>query len=252
VSKRLSPREIVLCPDVDALSRAAADVLADVARAAVAARGRFAVALSGGMTPRTLYRLLAAEYRELVPWAETHVFFGDERCVGPSDPDSNYRMARAELLERIPGLASRTERIEGERPAEEAAARYDAVLREAFPADHDPLTTFDLLLLGVGTDGHTASLFPGSPALEERDRWAIATEAPPTTHTRKRVTLTYPVLNAARTTLVLCAGADKRAILHDIMTDPADPVTTSRYPAARITARERLVWMVDRAAHGEQ
>lgn len=236
---------------MEALSRAAADALADVARAAVAARGRFAIALSGGTTPRTLYRLLAAEYRELLPWAETYVFFGDERCVGPSDPDSNYRMARAELLERIPGLASRTERIEGERPAEEAAARYDAVLREAFPPDSDPLMTFDALLVGVGTDGHTASLFPGSPALEERGLWAMATEAPPTTQTRKRVTLTYPVLNAARTTLMLCAGADKHAIVQAIMTDTADPAV-SRYPAARITARERLIWMLDRAAHGDE
>jgi len=206
------------------------------------------IALTGGSTPKLAYQR-AAEQPDAFSGA--HIWFGDERCVGPSDPDSNYRMARAELLERIPGLASRTERIEGERPAEEAAARYDAVLREAFPPDSDPLMTFDALLVGVGTDGHTASLFPGSPALEERGLWAMATEAPPTTQTRKRVTLTYPVLNAARTTLMLCAGADKHAIVQAIMTDTADPAV-SRYPAARITARERLIWMLDRAAHGDE
>jgi 6-phosphogluconolactonase len=236
----VSPRELAQYPDVETLSRAAADLIAGLAQQAVAARGRFSIALSGGSTPRTLYRLLAAEYRTRIPWTATEIFFGDERCVPPDHPDSNFRLARTELLDQIPGLLSRTHRIEGELPPEDAARKYDAMLRTMFSA-----VAFDVLLLGVGTDGHTASLFPGSPALNEQTKWAAATEAPPTMTTRHRVTLTFPVLNAARTTIVLCAGTDKRTVLHDILTDPS---ATSRYPAARIAAQERLVWMIDHAA----
>ncbi len=241
------PRELAQYSDVESLSRAAADLVAGLAQQSVAARGRFTIALSGGSTPRTLYRLLAAEYGDRIPWAATEIFFGDERCVPPDHPDSNYGMARQALLAQIPGLLNRTHRIEGELPPEAAARKYDAVLRArgwGQPRIEMP-DTFDVLLLGVGTDGHTASLFPGSPALAEHDKWAVATEAPPTMTTRNRVTLTFPVLNAARTTIVLCAGADKRPVLHEILTDSS---ATSRYPAARITAQERLVWMIDRAA----
>ena len=165
------PLERLTFADVAALSRGAADMIVEAGRAAVAARGRFTLCLSGGSTPRTLYEVLAAEYRERVPWLATWMYFGDERCVPPDHPDSNFGMARDALLAHVPGLESRTQRIEGERPASDAAARYDAVLRTAFGAPGGP--TFDMLLLGVGTDGHTASLFPGSPALAERSQWAV-------------------------------------------------------------------------------
>lgn len=235
--------ELLPFPDPAALSRAAAELVTEIADAAVAARGRFAMALSGGRTPEMLYRLLASEYRDRMPWEATHLYFGDERCVPPTDPDSNYRMANATLVSQVPGLARRTHRIEGERPPVDGASRYDAVLRGAFL---DPATTFDLVLLGMGPDGHTASLFPGSPALEERERWAVPTEAPPTMTTRARVTLTYPILNAARVVLFLCAGADKRERLAAVLADTGRP--DSPYPASRVTARERLVWLVDEAA----
>jgi 6-phosphogluconolactonase len=214
-----------------------------VATAAVAARGRFAMALSGGRTPEMLYELLAGEYRSQMPWDATHLYFGDERCVPPTDPDSNYRMADRALLSRVPGLERRTHRIEGELGAAEAAVRYDALLRAAFV---DGATTFDLVLLGLGPDGHTASLFPGSPALEERQRWAVPTEAPPTMKTRQRVTLTYPVLDAGRIVLFLAAGADKRERLAAVLADTGR--LDAPYPASRVTARERLVWLVDEAA----
>jgi 6-phosphogluconolactonase len=238
------PRETLTYPDVAALSRGAADMIATAAESAVAARGRFTFCLSGGSTPRTLYQLLAAEYRTRIPWSSTVVFFGDERCVPPDHADSNYAMARAALLSQIPGLESRTHRIEGERAPADAAIRYEVVLRGEF--DAASAETFDILLLGVGTDGHTASLFPGSPALAERKRWAVATEAPPTAPIRPRVTLTYPVLNGASTTLVLCAGTDKRDILAKI--DAAGADAPARYPVMQIAPRDRLVWLLDRAA----
>jgi 6-phosphogluconolactonase len=235
--------ELLPFPDAAALSRAAAELVAEIAEAAVATRGRFTMALSGGRTPEALYRMLAGEYRDRMPWGETHLYFGDERCVPPTDPDSNYRMADAALVSRVPGLEGRTHRIEGELGGVKASSRYDAVLRGAFT---DPATTFDLVLLGMGPDGHTASLFPGSPALDERDRWAVATEAPATMTTRERVTLTYPVLAAARVVLFLCAGADKRERLASVLAETGRP--DAPFPASRMTARERLVWLVDDAA----
>jgi 6-phosphogluconolactonase len=241
-SRELVP-ELLPFPDPAALSRAAAELVAEIAEAAVATRGRFAMALSGGRTPESLYRMLAGEYRDRMPWGETHLYFGDERCVPPTDPDSNYRMADAALVSRVPGLEGRTHRIEGELGGVQAASRYDAVLRGAFI---DPATTFDLVLLGMGPDGHTASLFPGSPALDEHDRWAVPTEAPATMTTRERVTLTYPVLAAARVVLFLCAGADKRERLAAVLAESGRP--DAQYPASRMTARERLVWLVDDAA----
>jgi len=238
-----APSETLTYADVAALSRAAADMIATSAQAAVAARGRFTLCLSGGSTPRTLYQLLAADYQTRIPWAETSLYFGDERCVPPDHPDSNYAMARAALISHIPGLGSRTYRIEGERAPADAAVRYEILLRGEFDA---PSETFDILLLGIGTDGHTASLFPGSPALAERRHWAVATEAPPTAATRARVTLTYPMLNGADTALILCAGADKRDILGKIHAAGAD--AAARYPIMLIAPRERLRWLLDNAA----
>jgi 6-phosphogluconolactonase len=235
--------ELLPFPDAAALSRAAAELVAEIAETAVTERGRFTMALSGGHTPESLYRMLAGEYSARMPWASTHLYFGDERCVPPTDPDSNYRMADAALIAEVPGLVARTHRIEGERGPIEAAARYDALLRGTFV---DLAATFDLVLLGMGPDGHTASLFPGSPALEERDRWAVGTEAPPTMTTRERVTLTYPVLTASRIVLFLCAGADKRERLAAVLADTGRP--DAPYPASRMTARDRLVWLVDHAA----
>lgn len=232
--------EFVEYPNLDALSRAAAEGIEEAAHRAVAARGRFSLALSGGSTPRTLYRLLAAEYRTRIPWSLSELYFGDERCVPPTHPDSNYRMARETLLGVVPGLEARTHRILAERGPQAAAEAYDALLRTTFPGASP--ATFDILLLGVGTDGHTASLFPGSAQLEECRHWAVPAEAPPGTATRARVTLTYPVLDAARDTFILCAGADKRAIVDDVRRDGG--VAAARYPVARVTARERVRWLV--------
>jgi 6-phosphogluconolactonase len=239
-------RDSTVVADLDTLSRSAADTIERAAHHAVAARGRFIMALSGGSTPRTLYRLLAAEYRDRVPWAATELFFGDERCVPPTHPDSNFAMARETLLAPIPGLEARTHRIAGERGAEPAAREYGRLLRATFPPSEP--ATFDVVLLGVGTDGHTASLFPGSPALDERQHWAVATEAPPGVTTRSRVTLTFPVLDAAADILILCAGVDKRPVLERIRA--LGDAAGAQFPVARITAREHVRWFVDQAAAG--
>jgi 6-phosphogluconolactonase len=238
------PLELREVADAAALSHTAADLIATSATTAVAERGRFTLALSGGNTPRALYQLLATEYARRLPWSSSHCYFGDERCVPPDNADSNYRMADEALLSRIPGLRDRTARIEGERAPADAASRYDAVLRRDFTDG----TTFDIALLGIGEDGHTASLFPGGPALAEMTRWAVATEAPPAMKTRNRVTLTYPMFANARTVVFLCAGKDKRDILSRVLGAAGDPAAA--YPASRITAREHLIYLVDRAALG--
>jgi 6-phosphogluconolactonase len=231
-------------PSVDALVGAAAEAVACAARAAVEARGRFTIALAGGETPRPVYELLARAYRDVVPWPQVVVFFGDERCVPPDDARSNYRLAHEALLSRVP--VADVHRMEGELDPASAAARYDAVLRQTLGRGHDG-ATFDLVLLGVGGDGHTASLFPGSPALAERERWAMATHAPDSSPVRDRVTLTFPALDAARATLVLCAGAQKQHVVRAV-TD--DPDADGRYPAARVRARGGVRWLVDEAALG--
>lgn len=243
-------REDSVFADVDALNHAAAEMIAAAAAIATEARGRFTIALSGGGTPRTLYHVLATAYAARIPWEDTHVFFGDERCVPPDHPESNYAMARDALLAHIPGLESRTRRIEGERPASDGASRYAEMLHREFPTvPGNPPATFDVLLLGVGIDGHTASLFPGSPALGERSRWALATQAPPTAPILDRVTLTFPALDASRTTLVLCAGAEKRDIIARIRA--AGKRAPELYPAARVSARGSVHWFLDRAALGD-
>ena len=243
-------REESVFADLDALSHAAAAMIASAAAIATATRGRFTIALAGGSTPRRLYQVLATEYATHFPWATTHVFFGDERCVPPDHPDSNYAMAREALLAHIPGLESRARRIEGERPAPDGASRYAEMLHREFPSTQGTSpSTFDVLLLGVGTDGHTASLFPGSPALSERSRWALATQAPPNASVLDRVTLTFPALDAARTTLILCAGADKQPIVTQIRA--AGARAGDRYPVARVSAHGSLHWLLDRLAMGE-
>ena len=235
-------RDVDVFTDAAALVRVAAERIVRLAEEAVERAGRFTLALSGGSTPRPLYDLLGGAFRERVPWSRTEVYFGDERCVPPADAESNYAAARRALLGLVP--LARVYRIEGELPAETAAANYDATLHAAFPDDLAP--TFDLVLLGVGTDGHTASLFPGSAALDERERWAMAVPAPATTGPRlPRVTLTPPPIERARELWFLVAGADKREVVSRIL-DQGD----AALPAARLHGALRTAWLLDRAARG--
>lgn len=213
------------------------------ALAAVASSGRFTVALAGGKTPGTLYRLLAepaAAYREELPWARTHVFFGDERAVPPDDPRSNYGMARDALLAHVALPPENVHRIRGEGDPVESARAYEEELRAFFGAE----PRFDLALLGLGTDGHTASLFPGSAALEETSRLVATTSAPG--GGARRITMTLRALDAAARVVFLVAGASKAAALARVVSAGAG---AELLPAARVRPRDGTVlWLVDRAA----
>jgi 6-phosphogluconolactonase len=247
-----APRASVFA-DAETVAAAAAELVAQSARTAVAERGRFVLALSGGSTPRALYRLLAGpSYDGIVPWSATVLLWGDERCVPPEHPESNYHMvARTGLLDR-PFAA--VERIRGELGAEEAAGEYECRLR-ALADSSDPRAlggdgpdmpvpgppVIDLVLLGIGADGHTASLLPASPALAETRRFAVPTGVYAGV---RRVTLTVPVLAAARQLLFLVAGADKAPAVAEMLHDPG-----SRLPAALVLrAAGRATLLLDEAA----
>jgi 6-phosphogluconolactonase len=199
--------DVLILADPDAVAEAAAEILVAAADAAVEVGGRFVLALSGGSTPRDLYaRLARADQIDRVPWDRTWVLFGDERCVGPDDPDSNFRMAHEALLDRVPVPPEQVVRIEAENPqASRAAHFYEQRLRELFPDDEWP--EIHLALLGMGEDGRTASLFPGTDALDVEDRWVTATYL--ADRGEWRVTLTVPALAAARQIVVLVTGERK-------------------------------------------
>ncbi|HEY1268174.1 MAG TPA: 6-phosphogluconolactonase [Candidatus Binatia bacterium] len=235
-------REEIVCADIGDLARRAAVEWMRAADEAIARAGRFAVALSGGNTPRALYTELAGgEFRSRIAWDRVHFFWGDERCVPADHADSNYRMAYEALLARVPVPTANIHRIETERGTEKAAAAYEAVLRDFFSSSPDTFPRFDLILLGIGEEGHTASLFPGSPALEERDRLvtAVYVEKLKT----DRITFTLPMLNSAAEVAFLVAGKSKAAVVKETLRDGAD------VPAARVApANGRLSWFLDKEA----
>jgi 6-phosphogluconolactonase len=238
-------RDVRVLPDAAALFHAAAAELSAAAAVAVARANRFTLALSGGRTPRGLYELLAkdAAYRDTLPWDRTHVFWGDERHVPPDHRDSNYRLARETLLDQVPLPAANIHRVPAEDPeAERVADRYERELRAFFTLDADGIPRFDVVLLGLGTDGHTASLFPGADALAETRRLAVATRGP--VPPVERVTLTLPVLNHAACVVFLVSGADKAGIVRAVLEDSRDPPL----PAQRVRPVGRLVWLLDAAA----
>jgi 6-phosphogluconolactonase len=242
----MSTRTIRTFADVESLGEAAAHEFVRCAREAIADRGRFTVTLSGGSTPRRSYQLLAAEpLRAQVDWEHVEFFWGDERCVPPDHADSNYRMAREAMLGHLPIPAEHVHRLEAERADRDAAARdYEATLARVFgatPGGEPP--SFDLIMLGMGPDGHTASLFPHTKALDETARWVVANFVPK--FNTDRLTLTRPILNRAREVLFLVAGADKAERLVEVLTGPADP---KRLPAQSIQPDGHLVWFVERAA----
>ena len=223
--------------DPQDLAEAAAETFAEEAARSIREKGRFAVALAGGTTPKRTYELLADRYRDALDWSKVHVFFGDERTVPPDHEDSNYRMAYEALLSRVP--VGSVHRMRGELPPPEAAALYEEELTAFFGGPPG----FDLVLLGIGADGHTASLFPNTPALDTRDRWAV--ENPVEKLGTQRLTLTVPAINAARKVVFLVAGEGKAEALRAVLkrgTDPRD------YPAKLVQPASGPAWMVDQAA----
>jgi 6-phosphogluconolactonase len=233
-------------PDLDSLSRAAAEYIIYAANEEIRTRSRFALALSGGDTPRTLYSLLASErWSERMPWTRTHVFWGDERCVPPESGESNFHSARELLLSRVPIPDGNIHRIPAERGGEAAAAIYQRELEDFFlspGAKSDYFPVFDCLLLGVGGDGHLASLFPGTRALEEDSRWVAPATAPDGISPRERVTLTLPSIDRAKRLLFLVSGAGKRHVLRGVFdTSPGGSVL----PVSRVKPRGECVFFMD-------
>src|SRR5688572_20169772 len=234
--------DVRVAADVDALSARAAAAAVDIINAAVAAHGRCSLALSGGDTPRGLHRLLASRHRDHIPWARVHVFWGDDRYVPAGDPESNYRMARETLLDHVPCPAENIHAMPTHiSPAATAAATYDQVLKDYFREGNGP--AFDLNILGIGADAHTASVFPASPAVDERERWVMDVQTSAAIPTR--LTLTLPAISRSANIHVLVAGAGKAIALRQALAADADP---HRYPASGIRRGRGVVWWVDRAA----
>lgn len=238
--------DIRIYPDLDALSRAAAAAFIESSARAITRRGRCLVALSGGNTPMELYELLAATpYAEQVDWPHVHVFWGDERSVPPEDLDSNYRQAHDALLSRVPIPASNIHRVQGESEPEDAAIAYALTLK-GFASPPLDWPRFDLVLLGLGEDGHTASLFPGSEV--DMIGATAAVTAKYQDRPANRVTITPQVFNAALRVLFLVSGESKSATVADVLNGSYRPALL---PAQRIHPSDgELIWMLDQAAAG--
>jgi 6-phosphogluconolactonase len=235
------PVEVKIVPDSATLARVAAQEFHRLGEAGIKARGQFSVALSGGNTPRAVYSLLADEHKEL-SWDRIHVFFGDERRVPPDHPDSNFRMASESLLSKVPIPEKNVHRIRAELEPEAAAKDYDDQLAEFFHLNDHDWPRFDLVLLGLGDDGHTASLFPGSSALSDVSsrvaaNWVEKLQT-------FRITLTFPVLNHAADVIFLVSGESKAQILNAVLRPGA-----GKYPAQGIQPENgRLLWLADQDA----
>jgi 6-phosphogluconolactonase len=236
-------RKIQVLPTPAALFESAAAEFLRLGNEAIAARKRFTVALSGGSTPKSLYSLLALKHADF-DWAHTCLFFGDERHVPPNDPESNYRMANEALLNRVNIPAANVFRVKAENPnADAAAADYETQLRSFFALKPGEFPRFDLIFLGMGPDGHTASLFPDSAGLKEQSRLVIANWVEKfNTH---RISFTFPVLNNAREVLFLASGPDKAGMIHQVLEGDNVPP----YPAQQVQPKDgTLLWMLDEAA----
>lgn len=245
MSMSVAPEIRVLNTSAD-LFRAAAEEFAAIARAAVAARGQFTVALAGGSTPRGLYSLLASDYLDTLPWKQSFLFWNDERHVPPTDPASNFSMAEEALLSKVAVPRQNVFRVLAENPdAAAAALAYEQTLRDFFASTPGQFPRFDLILLGMGPDGHTASLFPGSAGLHQHERLVIANWVEK--FQTDRITFTLPLLNAAANVVFLVSGPDKAAMLPQVL----GPALQPPLPAQLVLPADgRLLWMVDRAAAG--
>lgn len=241
----MNSRHVIIADDAAQLALKTAEKLVQTAEACVARQGMFTLAISGGTTPRAMHRLLATPaYRPQIPWGQTHVFWVDERCVPVTDPASNYGNARTDFLDQVPIPATHIHRMPGELNPEQAAFLYAETIRETVRTDESGFPVFDLAILGIGPDGHTASLFPGHPALEESARWVMAVKGGnPCVH---RLTLTLPVLNHAARIWFMVSGVKKADIVQMLVTQSRPSL-----PAGRVQPLNgNLTWMLDRTAAG--
>jgi 6-phosphogluconolactonase len=238
----MTQREIKVLPDPAAVAAEAAERVVRAADEAIALAGRFSFVLAGGSTPKALYELLAGDdFRNRIDWPNVEIYFGDERTVPPDHKDSNYGMARVAMLSKLPIPQANVHRMRGEIDPEEAAKEYGLLLKEKF-GDGGP----DLVLLGMGDDGHTASLFPGTSALSETKHRAFANPVPQLNTTR--LTMAAPFINRAREVIVTVTGANKASRLAEVLEGPRDP---ERLPVQLIQPTSgKLTWLIDTAAAG--
>lgn len=235
--------EVRIFHEVERLSRAAANLFIEQSNHAIRERGRFLVALNGGSTPARLFQLLAAEYSKEIDWSNTHIFWGDERCVPPTDAGSNYGQAHKALLSQVPIPDGNIHRVKGELDPASAAKEYGETLKQLSEDDFD-FSRFDLVYLGMGEDGHTASLFPNSPV--QTTEPVIAVTANYQDRPANRVTLTQLVFNQARMVVFMATGEKKANTLAEVLSDRYNP---AQYPAQRIDPKDgQLIWLVDDAA----
>jgi 6-phosphogluconolactonase len=241
--------EVRILPDGAAIARRAAQKFVEAGAAAVNEKGSFSVVLAGGSTPKALYGLLANDpvLRAQVPWDKMRVFFGDERHVGPDHPDSNFRMANEAMISKSPLKPAQVTRIKGEYPdAEQAAREYELAIRSYFELADGEFPRFDLVLLGLGSEGHTASLFPGTRALHEKQRIAVSNWVGKLL--AERITLTPPAINNAAHVIFIVTGADKAPALTAVLERVYEP---DQLPAQLIRpGNGTLLWLVDTAAGG--
>ena len=238
----MAERDIILCRDLVELSRKTAERFIQLARELVEASGRMTVAFSGGSTPKHLYSLLASpDYKNRIPWNNVEVFWGDERCVPPDHSESNFRMAQEALLSRIQIPPGNIHRMRGEGQPQAAAAEYEKELQKFFGFNYGGLPRFDLILLGIGEDGHTASLFPGSDALNETEHLVVAPFVEKLNS--YRLTLSLPVLNNAAHVWFLVAGSSKAGAVKQAFSSSSD------LPAAKVQpVNGKLTWFITRDA----
>ena len=233
-----------VCPTVDEVTRSAAELFSASVGEAVRARGQARVAISGGSTPKAVFTLLAREYMDKIAWGHVQLFWVDERCVPPSNAESNFGMTKAAMLDKVPLPAANVHRMEGELDPEEAAARYEAEIRNTLRLEGAETPAFDLILLGLGPDGHTASLFPHTEGLQEMARICLANHVPQ--KDTWRLTLTWPVITQGREVVFLIEGQGKAGVLKTVFTGAYDP---EQYPAQLIRpANGRLTLLLDQAA----
>jgi len=237
----MSTREINIASDITALSRMGADEFVRRAKESIAEHGIFTVALSGGSTPQGAHALLA-EYKDL-PWNKIHIFFGDDRHVPPDDKDSNYRAAKESLLSKINIRAENIHRIYTELDAQTAAQQYEDELKKFFQLPAGQWLRFDLIMLGMGPDGHTGSLFPGTAALNENSRWVVANWVEKLN--TWRITFTFPLINHAAEILYLVAGDEKTDVLKDVLENP----NRNLYPSQRVQPIDgKMIWVIEHGA----
>jgi 6-phosphogluconolactonase len=245
----VSPEKTVF-PDLETLSFGLSEEVVRVIQSHLKEQEYFSIALAGGNTPKRLYEILAQSHGKEIPWSRIFIFFGDERCVPPDHLQSNFAMVQKALLSNIQIPSQNINRIPGEiDPPEKAAEVYEKVLKQYLHREGEAPSSFsfDLMLLGIGKDGHTASLFPGDNALNEVNRWVVSVTSPPYAEPRRRITLTLPVINESRNIFFMVSGEEKKDVVQSLMNEPDKAGVV--FPGGMVSSPGRLHWFLDESAY---